>query len=556
MDFLNQAIAQISDLFRSMTPGARITAGLLLAVVVISVGYLFQYPSAGPDEYLFGGAFIPDGQLNQIEAAMAQAGLNAHRREGNRILVPVGLRAEYIAAVADAGALPPNFHNFLENALSQGGPWESAEATRERLKIARQQMLGEIIRHMPWVEDAVVLYDEQQPRGIRRQKVVTASVSIRPLAGEALDPSRKITVQKLVAHAVVGMTVDNVVVTSLGAENSYGADGVFPETFAEGYWQTRVAYEQYKKNCILNALRDIPGVRVEVSAELDNTVGETVQNLRPDKQGTALRTLTVEEKSTQGTSGGGGPVGVTAQGPNRVGTLPQLTQRETSEMTKTTDEADNLVGQETSVLQRTGFTPKEDWATVTIPRSYVEQIWKQRNPDAKDAPKDEDLRLVQTNLITQVEDIVLPLLTRQAKGQDEYKQVRVAIVDSLPMPAIAPPSFADTALAWTNRYWSTLAMIGVAMFSLMVLKSVVKGGPAGSSPLAAATPTLTIHSDEAPGAAAGSTAGEAGASVDENGRPKLRIKKGVSLKDDLADMVREDPDAAAAILKAWIGKAG
>lgn len=165
MDFLNQAIAQIGDLFRSMTPSARLTAGLLLAVVVISVGYLFQYPTAGPDDYLFGGAFIPDGQLNQIEAAIAQANLNGHRREGNRILVPVGQRAEYIAAVADANALPPNFHNFLENALSQGGPWESGEATRERLKIARQQMLGEIIRHMPWVEDAVVLYDEQQPRG-------------------------------------------------------------------------------------------------------------------------------------------------------------------------------------------------------------------------------------------------------------------------------------------------------------------------------------------------------------------------------------------------------
>jgi flagellar M-ring protein FliF len=547
MDFLNQAIAQIGDLFRSMTPSARLTAGLLLAVVVISVGYLFQYPTAGPDDYLFGGAFIPDGQLNQIEAAIAQADLNGHRREGNRILVPVGQRAAYIAAVADAGALPPNFHNFLENALSQGGPWESGEATRERLKIARQQMLGEIIRHMPWVEDAVVLYDEQQPRGLRRTKLVTASVSIRPVIGEGLDPTRKMTVQKLVAHAVVGMQVDDVVVTSLGAENAYGTDGVFPESFAEGYWQTRVAYEQYKKNCILNALRDIPGVRVEVSAELDDKIQETVQNLKPDKQGTAIRTLTVEETSQTGTLDGGGPPGVTAQGPGRVGTLPQLAQRESSKTSKTTDEADNLIGQEQSVLQRTGFTPKEDWATVTIPRSYVEQIWKQRNPEAKDAPKEEDLRLVQTNLITQVEDIVLPLLTRENKGQDEYKQVRVAIVDSIPMPEIVPPSFADTALAWTNRYWSTLAMLGVAVFGLMILKSVVKGGPAGGAPLAAAS-SLTIHADES---------AEADSSdPDAPQRTKLRIKKGVSLKDDLADMVREDPDAAAAILKSWIGKAG
>ena len=549
MDFLNQALNQISDLFRSMTAGARITAGLLLAVVVISVSYLFQYQSAGPDEFLFGGQLLTDGQINRIEASMAQAGLNDYERDGNRILVPRGFRAEYLAAIADGGALPPNFHTYLESALDQGGPWESGEATRERLKIARQQMLSEIIRHMHWVQDAVVLYDEQQPRGLRRDKQVTASVSVTPIQGEALDPRRARELQKLVAHAVVGMRPEDVVITSMGAENGLGGDGsVFAESFDNEYYQVRVAYEQYKKNCILNALRDIPGVRVEVSAELDDTIQETVQNLKPDKQGTALKTLTVEETTSSGTLDGGGPPGVTAQGPNRQGVLPQLAQRETSKMSKTTDEANNLVGQEQRALQRTGFTPKEDWATVTIPRSYVETVWKQRNPDAKAPPKPEDLTNIQQTLVTQVEEIVLPLLTRQNKsGEDEYKHVQVAIVDSIPMPKIEPPSLASNALAWTGRYWSSLAMVVVAMFSLLVLKSVVKGGPAGGS-LLAGTPALTIHADE--------NGNTEGGNPDEPPRSRLRLKKGVSLKDDLAEMVKEDPDAAAAILKSWIGKAG
>ena len=549
MDFLNQAIAQVSDLFRSMTPGARITAGLLLAVVVISVGYLFQYQTAGPDEFLFGGQYLQDGQLNQIEGAIAKAGLNAHRREGNRILVPRGQKAEYLAAIVDGGALPPNFHTYLESALSAGGPWESGKVSEERLKIARQQMLGEIIRHMDWVEDAVVLYDAQQPRGLKRTTLVTASVNVKPILGESLDPRRANILQKLVAHAVVGMREEDVVVTSLGADNGIGSDGnVYPDAFENEYYQTRVAYEQYKKQCILNALRDIPGVRVEVSAEIDNTLQETTQNIKPDKQGTALNAVTVEEESTQGTSDGGGPVGVTAQGPNRQGVTAQQQAQTQSRTTKSTEETSNIVGQEQSVRQTTGFTPKEDWATVTIPRSYVETIWKQRNPDAKDSPKDEDLRGVQQDLITKVEDIVLPLLTRQNKGEDQYKQVRVAIVDSIPLPEIVPPSFASNATAWIGNYWSTLAMIGVAMFSLLILKSVVKGAPAGSGvPLAA--PTLTVHGDE-------TTGSDRTGDSDAPERTRLRIKKGVSLKDDLADMVREDPNAAAAILKSWIGKAG
>jgi flagellar M-ring protein FliF len=463
-------------------------------------------------------------------------------------LVPRGLKADYLAAVVDGGALPPNFHTYLESALSAGGPWESNETTKVRLKIARQQMLGEIIRHMDWVEDAVVLYDEQQSRGLRQTNLVTASVNVKPVLGESVDPRRATILQKLVAHSVVGMHTEDVIVTSLGADNGIGSDGnVYPDAFQNEYYKTRVAYEQYKKQSILNALRDIPGVRVEVNAELDNTIQETIQNLKPDKQGTALSAVTVEEETSQGTVDGGGQPGTTAQGPNRQGTLPQLQAQTQSKTSKSTEETNNLVGQEQTVRQTTGFTPKEDWATVTIPHSYVATIWKQRNPEATAPPKEEDLRLVQENLITKVENIVVPLLTRQNKGEDQYKQVRVEIVDSIPLPEIVPPSFASNATNWAGHYWSTLAMIGVAMFSLLVLRSVVKGGPAGSgSPLAGAAPTLTVHAD--------ADGGEGDSDAPQ--RSRLRIKKGVSLKDDLAEMVREDPHAAAAILKSWIGKAG
>jgi flagellar biosynthesis/type III secretory pathway M-ring protein FliF/YscJ len=38
-------------------------------------------------------------------------------------------------------------------------------------------------------------------------------------------------------------------------------------------------------------------------------------------------------------------------------------------------------------------------------------------------------------------------------------------------------------------------------------------------------------------------------------RPRLRLKKGPTLKDDLTELVKEDPDGAAAILRTWIGNA-
>src|SRR4029453_997085 len=105
MDFLNKSIAQWSELFRSMTPGARLTAGLLLAVVVVSMGYLFRQSATGPDAYLFGCEPLSAGQLPSVEAAIAAKGLSGYQREGNRIRVPAGQQATYLAAVVDGNAL-------------------------------------------------------------------------------------------------------------------------------------------------------------------------------------------------------------------------------------------------------------------------------------------------------------------------------------------------------------------------------------------------------------------------------------------------------------------
>src|SRR5262249_51685667 len=179
------------------------------------------------DTYLFGGEPISSGQLDRVEAAIAKAGLSDFQREGFRIRVPSGQQAKYLAAVADAGALPPNFNTILENALDKGGPWESREATRERLKVAKQQTLSEIVRGMYWVENAIVWYDEHESQQLGRlstTKQITASVSVKPIAGEVLSPQRAKNIQKLVAHAV-NMKPNDVAVTNLGDGGPTGGDG-------------------------------------------------------------------------------------------------------------------------------------------------------------------------------------------------------------------------------------------------------------------------------------------------------------------------------------------
>jgi flagellar M-ring protein FliF len=558
MNFLNHAIAQVSDLFRSMTPGARITAGLLLAVVVVSLSYLFRQGAAGPDAFLFGGQAFSDGQLTKMEAALGQANVTGWMREGNRLRVPAGQQASAIAAIADAGALPANFNTVLEDTLNKGNWWETHLYSKERIKDGRQRQLSEIVRAMSWVEDAVVIIDEEEPKGFSRQRQITASVSVKPAGGQPLDPVRAINLKKFIAGCIAGMSPNSVVVTNLDG-GEFGAN-TSPELFEDQpYYKAKILYEQSKRESILSVLKDIPGVRVEVNAQLDVIASETSASAKRDSKNQAtLRETDVQESSSQIVPDTGGRVGAVANsavGPSQA-TVADAQRQTGSQTSSKTLDTEYVPGEERQILTKAPFTPEEVLATVAVPTSYFVDVWRARNPNATEPPKPEDLAPIKSEITTNIENAVEPLIVKSAdRIRDTVQRVQVIALDSLPQPEIELPSIASQALAWTGRYWNTIAMLGVAMFSLMVMRSVVKGAPANPAPEATAsssphTPTLSLATEDvAPHAEPASAEGS-------EQRQRLRLKKGTTVKDDLIEIVREDPDAAADILRSWIGKAG
>ena len=98
-------------------------------------------------------------------------------------------------------------------------------------------------------------------------------------------------------------------------------------------------------------------------------------------------------------------------------------------------------------------------------------------------------------------------------------------------------------------------MAGLAIVSLMMLRSMVKSIPAADASITFKAPALAAETvGEERGVKA---AGRTDATTPRDGsRPRLRLKKGPTLKDDLVELVKDDPDGAAAILRTWIGNAG
>lgn len=548
MNFLNQFSKQISDLFATMTPGARVTAGLLLAVVVVSVGFLFQQSTLGPDEYLFGAEPLSASEINAMTAAMSQAGLNDFEVQGAHIRVPRSNRHEYIGAVAAADALPTHAKDFMVKALQEGSVFESREEKMQRMKLATEQEFSHIIGWFPWVQQASVIYDLKASRGLRQAEQASATVSVMPKPGETLNSRRARSIQKLVAGGFTSMSPEHVVVNNLGEDDFWGGAGdIDVEEFETPYHRERARIENEVRRSILSHLSHISGVRVEVSAILDKEITRQTLEVKPDPQAVSTSEVVTSEQSEDKTIDNAERPGLTINGPQGVATADTPRRENTRTRTNEKTETQSKVGESTTQTLMAGMAAKEIQASIEVPRDYVLGVWKQKQqlltgkiPDKIELT---EMQRAEDDVKSAVTNAVKPLLPKLVRESD-YEQVNVVVIDTIEPVELPAPSLTKNALAWTSRNASMLAMVGVAVFSLLMLRTTIRPGKDSD---ADSGPILALE---------GAGKAPAEPEEEEEQRPKLKFRKPESLKDDLSDIVKEDPDAAAAILRNWIGSAG
>jgi flagellar M-ring protein FliF len=557
MDFLNQAFSQVRELVQSMTPAARVTSALLVGVIAVSLGFLVKQNSAGPDSYLFNGESLPPAEADRVEAAIAQKKLNGWQRDGNRIKVPRGQMAEYLAAVAEAGALPANHETIIQQALDLG-PFVDDKTRRERLKAAREQQLSMIISSMDGIEEAKVIYDVVEARGLSREGRASATVSVKPSSGESLDPQKMKMIRKAVAGAIANLKVENVVVINLSDGNSFGQE-ISPENFDTPYFQHRVAFERHMKGNIEGLLSHIPGVRIEVTAELSPTLSSETRTVATEGEPAAMRESSqTRATETQHVNDGGRP-GLVAQGPSRGNDPVQSVTVRNTETDEAT-ESNLFIPTKDELLTEAGLVPQHVRAAVSVPTNYLVQMYRERQRRKGEDPNaalpadiNDTLQLLRKEVENDVKGIVVPLLPKEL-AQNNFSDVVVSFFETLTPEPIEAPTMAGNAMVWASQNFNTLTMAGVALFSLVMLRSLVKGIPP-TDPVAGGStaPTLAIAGGTSPTGDAEASDEVEGA---EDSRPRLKLKKGKSLRDELTSLVKDDPDSAAAILRTWISNAG
>lgn len=552
MDFLNKAFAQVSDLFRSMTPGVRIAAGLLLAVVVVSLGYLFTYRVSGPNVDLMNGVPVAANQLAAMEASFAKAGLPSPEIRGTQILVPRGKKNEYMAALVDGNALPPNIQDVFEKALENTSPFTSAKERAERLRFAKQKMLAMIVSAMKDIDSAYVLYDADTAGGLRRQKLYTASANVKPVGSEELDEEQVSAIRHLVSAAFAGLKPENVTVTDLNARRTYAGDSENGPTAADNvYAKLKRQYERDWKAKILDALCRIPKVVVAANVVLNPERKSHITEVKHHPKPVPYREL--DKSLERDVEGGGpaGPPGYRSNAANVAQSLPPTRSKGSHESESETErEVVSAVSGEQTEKEKIGLTPTRVSVTVGIPSSYFKQVWRERNPTPEgQEPQEPDqaaLDKIRQEETSKIRTHVAGLLPPAEDVDEPTELVTVTTFEDIAPEEIPSPTMTQTALFWLGQHWSTLGLAGLGLFSLTILRSMIRAAPETPDARPAAGPLGIDTEDEEQTEAAKAVA-----------KRLARFSgTGPSLRDELSELVQEDPTAAANILKSWIGNVG
>jgi flagellar M-ring protein FliF len=458
-----------------------------------------------------------------------------------------------MGALADAGALPHDFGAYLRKALDQSGVFISAKERQERLKVALQDELAGIIRGMQGIEKASVLYDKTTRPGLGRETIATASVSVKPVGSQPLDESRVRGIRHLVASSVAELKPELVSVTDLNGR-TYAATGDGElNGESDAYRERRNAYERDLKEKIVKTLSYVSGISVGVNVELDTEVRRNMRTTEFAKDKSIIGSQnekTLEE--TKETATTAGPPGTRSNNANEPAAVAATAKGGNSTKNQSENKQETLPGGTFSTSEAVGLTPKRVTVSISVPRSHFENIWRRQTnaTDSSQKPDDNAVTNIERDEILKMREMVAALLPVRPVG-DPIAPVTIKSFADLPTSEIAEPPLTSNILAWVGQYWSTLGMTFLGLFSLLMLRSMVRSTANDS---VSTMPNLAMPTPTGAPASPQSETEEAVAK-EPGARLLKRHEGGPSLRDELAELIREDPDAAANVLRSWIGTA-
>ncbi|MBQ2621357.1 MAG: hypothetical protein IJF84_08455 [Thermoguttaceae bacterium] len=418
----------------------------VIAILLIGGGigiWLETQPSSENRIALFDGKqFTPD-ELVQIEAALAKKNLSDYTIVNQTLEIPAKSRSAYVAALAEANALPQESGRTLEKTAVDISLFDSPEVRNLKIKAAQQKDLADIINSMEGVSNASVLWDTEKQGGLNPKTIVRASVSLKSVPGYELDDAKIDAICRLTANAIAGLKTENVVIVDTrtgacytqSAASSASADNAdlldSPERIKDPALAKRLTAERFWNKKISELVRaSVDNAIVQTTVEISDCQSETQRRIEHDPEPTIYRSEVIEDLT---------PAVFGINQPANNSDLNKLVpQPESTSVIRKTEEG--VLGGKEIVTQKSPLAEKSVSVSVVIPMDSILALCRSRGtigyePQPTDAQVIEQTAKVVQEKITAVIANILP--QPEAKLEPE-KFISITFSDA-PAPVAGEP---------------------------------------------------------------------------------------------------------------------
>ena len=563
MDYLKQLYAQLRDLFLSMTPGNRIIASLLAAVLVVSLGYLVvgsiktEPTPEGKYVYLYDGREFEGDEKSAAENALAKEGLRGHDWIGNKLRVPRKLSAKYTAQIAAEKVLNPR-NNARITAVNGASPWESGKAMDNKKEQAYARDIADAIAQMPDIATAEVFPNSRREfnrKLLQNQWIPSVSVFVKAKTFKPLSDDAVASIAAIVAPAF-GI-VDRKEITITDSKNVKTYNGLGQEMGGNGasYMKEQTRYQELWKDKIYNLFPTIRGLQVETSVELTQRSKDEFFKVSHDDptelhshvKGTDFEKTDADRYARPGQ--------VSQMGRQLIDPTANVSaQAKTKEVTHEEEKSNALQGIENR-YEMFPLIPQKIVASLRVPRSYIKSLWLKKNTKKGETPQEPTEEQLDAESV-----LVLDVMKKQVEhllslyhDKKSLDSVNITDYHDDPEEEVILTAWEKFQL-WLVDNWQTLGLMGLVLSGLGVLWLITR--PEKPEPIVIyEAPEVPLELLEARARVEAEAAAAAAEEVDEDGIPRTLepFKSVLSLQEEIAELIEQNPDAAAAVLQQWIG---
>lgn len=554
MDVLKAQLDRVQRQLAGLTATQKMLTAALVAIMAITVVWWGKYAGESETVPLSSQSFSA-AELGRISDQLDRKNYR-FTVSGDKIMVPAEQRVQILAYLIYSKAMPRGTHEAMEEILKQRNVFDS-ETTNDRLwNHGKEALLSEMIGSFEDVERATVIVNPTEQYRVGGSQEPTATVNIVTAPGVKNLESIADAAAEIVSGAQSNLTRKNIKVVINGQAQQVGeTDGDTVD--ANKLLKVRQQYEAYAEAHVRKVF-DMPGLPVAVSMKINTTSqvkDQTEYDAKNVVQKETQATNDTDETNTAAPPSGGEAGAVPNTGVNaNIQASGGGTQSQTHE--KQDQKFDVKVPSTITHSKMPSGDPIPVGATVRFPISYFVGMYHRGDPSTPSPTAKELDDLVARELPTLREQVM------RVVGLQSIDQVAVSAYFD-PLPTVGSPVAGGATPAGTGMvavlvsgHAKEIALGALALMSLFMASMMVRKGQPATVPAAPAAQQAPVPGPTPVLMAGEPLAGEAGsgdALLDGMELNEDAIKA-QQMVDQVSTMVRENPDAAATLVKRWLNR--